>query len=267
MKKITKLVSTLLIAALLVIAPGVGTLSAKAATPLTYSLGYDTTLNEWRWQINPTFDNTLGSEPISKLNAYVKDGDIIVIYNEGTPSGVTFNVSARLSNLTIIGSGDGVSLPYAGGIDDFYALKGCVAAINSTIKNAYVYDNCRVTFNQNIENLEIISEPTVYNAITAAGTVGHAKSHYNGNVHYEVYNVAAGKFVSEYTVLQTEAQYYSTTPTGTAAAATPAAPSTTASAASGEYDDGPKTGEPAYLYMLLGLSLICFLGSRKLRKA
>ena len=267
MKKMTKLVSMLLVAALLVITPGLGTLSAKAAGPLTYSLGYDTNLNEWRWQINPTFDPTLGNEPISKLDAYVKDGDIIVIYNEGTPDGVTFNVSARLSNLTIIGTGAGVSLPYAGGIDEFFALKGSVAAINSTIKKAYVYDDSRVTFNQNVESLEIISAPTVYNAITAAGTVGHAKSHYEGNVHYEVYNVAAGKFVSEYTVLQTDPQYYSTTPTGTTATTAPAAPSTTTSTSSGEYDDVPKTGEISYIYMLLGLSMICFIGSRKLKRA
>ena len=266
MKKMTKLVSMLLIAALLVIAPGLGTMTAKAAAPLTYSLGYDTDMNEWRWQINPTCDVTLENEPISKLDSYVKDGDIIVVYNEGAPTGVTFNVSTRLSNLTIIGTGAGVSLPYAGGIDEFFALKGCMTAVNADIKNAHVYDNCIVTFNKNVEDLEIISQPTVYNAITSStGTIGHAKSHYDGTVHYEVYNVAAGKFVSEYTVLQTDPQYYSTTPTGTPTAA-PAAPSTSTSS-SGEYDDVPKTGEAAYIYMLCGLSLICFLGSRKLRRA
>lgn len=267
MKKMTKLVSMLLIAALLVITPGPGTMTTKAAAPLTYSIGYDTDMNEWRWQILPAYDITLESEPISKLDAYVKDGDIIVVYNEGAPEGVTFNVSARLSNLTIVGTGNGVNLPGASYVDEFFALKGCVTAVNADIKNAHVYDNCIVTFNKNVEDLEIISAPTVYNAVTTStGTIGHAKSHYEGNVHYEVYNVAPGKFVSEYTVLKTDPQYYSATPTGTATT-TPAAPSTTTSSSSGEYDDVPKTGEAAYIYMLCGLSLICFLGSRKLRKA
>lgn len=256
----------MLLAVALLIMPGVGTLTVSANTPYTYSLGYNTTLGEWRWQINPTYDPKLGDEPISKLDDYVKDGDIIVVYNEGVPEGVTFNVSARLSNLTIIGTGNGVNLPGAAYVDDFFALKGCVTAVNADIKNAHVYDNCIVTFNKNVEDLEIISAPTVYNAVTTStGTIGHAKSHYEGNVHYEVYNVAPGKFVSEYTVLKTDPQYYSATPTGTAAT-TPAAPSTTTSS-SGEYDDVPKTGEAAYIYMLCGLSLICFLGSRKLRKA
>lgn len=267
MKKMTKLVAMFLVAALLVIMPDLGTLTAKAATPLTYSIGFDASLNEWRWQINPTFDASLGSEPISRLDDYVKDGDIIVVYNNGAES-LTFNVSARLSNLTIMGSTSSVILPGAAYIDEFYATYGCVTAVNADIKNAYVYDNCIVTFNKNVEYLEINSKPAVYNAITSStGTIGHAKSHYDGTVHYEVYNVAAGKFVSEYTVLQTDPQYYSTTPTGSPAAAAPATPSTTTSASSGEYDEVPKTGEAAYIYMLLGLSMLCFLGSRKLKKA
>ena len=263
MKKMTKLVSMLLVVALLVIAPGLGTMTAKAATPLTYSIGYDTNLSEWRWQILPTFDTKAGSEPISKLDSYVKDGDIVVVYNEGTTNGLTFNLSAKLSNLTVIGSAAPIVCG-AATIDEFFALQGCTTAVNGTIKNAHVYDNCIVTFNNNVDFLEIISKPGIYNLITAAGTVAHAKSTYDVNLHYEVYNVAAGKFVSEYTVLKTDPQYYSTTPTGTAAATTPAAPSTTPS---GEYDDVPKTGEAAYIYMLCGLSLICFLGSRKLRRA
>lgn len=265
MKKKTKLVAMFLVAALLVIMPGLGTLTAKAATPLTYSIGYDTDLSEWRWQINPTFDVTLGSEPITKLDAYLKDGDLLVVYNVNTTDPLTFNVSAKVSNLTVIGSAAPIVCG-AAAIDDFYALQGCTTAVNGNIKNAHVYDNCIVTFNNNVDFLEIISKPGIYNKITVAGTVAHAKSTYDVNVHYEVYNVAAGKFVSEYTVLQTDPQYYYSTPTGSPAAA-PAPPSTTTSASSGEYDEVPKTGESAYIYVLFGLSMICFIGSRKLKRA
>ena len=262
----TKLVSMLLIAALLMITPGLGTITAQADTSLTYSIGFDANLNEWRWQINPTFDASLGSEAISRLDDYVKDGDVIVVYNNGAES-LTFNVSARLSNLTIMGSTSSVILPGAAYIDDFYATYGCVTAVNADIKNAHVYDNCIVTFNKNVEFLEIISQPAVYNAITSsAGTIGHAISYYEDYVYYEVYNVAAGKFVSEYTVLQTDPQYYSTTPTGSPAAAAQATPSTTTTTSSDEYDEVPKTGEISYIYMLLGLSMICFIGSRKLKR-
>lgn len=261
MKKFTKFISLLAAVALMVSLSGINTLTVSAAEPTTYCIGYDPD-DGWRWQLGNQFDSSEPSSDLYYLNEHIKDGDVIVIYSDGS-EGADIRVNVRLSNVTVVG-GNQIALVTANGIDAFYGINNCVAAINADVKNAYVYDEAFVTFNNNVERLEIIAEADAYNTITAsAGTVGYAKAHYDGNVFYEVYNVAAGKFVSESSIVRTDAQFYSTTPSASASTGQTSSGQQTSS--SGEYDDVPKTGESNMIFLLLGLSAVCFIGSRKLR--
>ena len=267
MKRIRKLISLLAIAALLVSFPLANTMTVSAEEPITYCIGFNPDEDAWRWQRGTeTFDLSQSDSSLETLNAYIQDGDIIVVYAGGENCRLEFNVDAHLSNVTVLNAQHYGALVGAGGIDEFYALMDSVCAVNSDVKNAYVYDSSLVTFIKNVTNLEIICPPSQHSVVTAAGTVAHAKRHYDDYVMYEVYNVAAGKFASTNANMDTDAQYYSTTPTDSAAATTPTTSGTSGSSAN-DYDDVPKTGESNLIFLLLGLSAVCFLGSRRLRRA
>ena len=263
MKKLKKIISLLAAAFMLLTLVDVSTLTVSAEEPMTYYIGYNAAQSSWRWQRGTgDYDPTQTDISLDELNSYIHDGDIIVVCGgNGEDSGVEFNVNKYLSNVTVMGVST-IALVGANGIGEFYSLKDSTCAVNSDVINAYVYDSSVVTFNKNVTSLEIICAPDRYSHVTSSsGTIGHAKRHYGGNVHYEVYNVAAGKFSSMNTVLETDPQYYSTTPTASAGQ------TTTSGSSANDYDDVPKTGESNLLFLLLGLSAVCFVGSRKLGKA
>lgn len=263
MKRFKKIISLLAIAAMIVTMPLANTMTVSAAEPMTYYIGFNPDRDDWRWQRGTgTFDLAQEDLSLDDLNTYVQDGDIIVVYGGGETRGLEFNVDAYLSNVTVLNVYT-IALIGANGIGEFYSLMDSVCAVNSNVTNAYVYDSSRVSFNKNVTNLEIICPPDEFNAVTSLGTVGHAKRHYDGYVMYEVYNVAAGKFSSTNADMDTDPQYYSTTPTGTPAASQ----TTTSTSSANDYDDVPKTGESNMIFLLLGISAISFLGSRRLRRA
>ncbi len=265
MKKFRKIISLLAVAALLVTFPMVNTMTVSAREPMTFYIGFNPTEDSWRWQSETDgYDLTEPDSSLDDLNDYVRSGDIIVVFGGGETCGLEFNVDTYLSNVTLLNV-HSIALVGAEGIGEFYALMDSVCAVNSDVANGYVYDSSHVTFNKNVSNLEIICPPDQLSVVSCAGTVAHAKRHYDDSVLYEVYNVAAGKFVSVNADLETDPQYYTTTPSGTPAASA-TAPSGTSGSAS-DYDEVPKTGESNMIFLLLGISAISFLGSRKLKRA
>lgn len=264
MKKMKSMALGLVLVCLLALLPGRNAIQASAEEPTTYTLKYSETDGAWKYQPIYPWNESLGSGWASGLEYSIKDGDLLVIMASDKP--LTLTLTQHLSNLTF------ENTPYAvvtaNGYDDVYVLENSVAAVNGDVKNAYVYDNAICTFNDNVEYLEVVCRtfPLKQN-VTVGGTVGHVKAYdtaenYN-RVHFEYYQVAAGKFSIEDGNLKTAAAYYSTTPAAAPETAQPdtTQPGTTASQPSSEdeYDDVPKTGDTTNYGWLLAVAAVCLI--------
>lgn len=258
MKKLAKFVTLLVLAAVLFTLPGIGTMTAEAAEAKTYSISYVENVG-WRWQEGAPFDTSDYHRDLYYLyTETIKDGDLVVIYPGAATAYAEFNFPVALSNLTLVGTANGVVV-HAKSIDECFVLNNTTAAINGDVKKAYLYDRVIATFNNNVEYLELDPTTAVHNRLSCAGTVKHALCKDGDKVHFEVYDVAAGKFAVENSKITTAKEFYSTTPSA-AAPEEPQAPSN-------DYDEVPKTGESALIFLLLGLTVVCFAGSHKLRRA
>lgn len=255
---------------LLCAVPERSALKASAAEPVQYLVSYDASDGQWKYRANGiSWDSAEPQEHWELyylMNGLFKDGDIIVI--EGAApyeNRLDLNLSKyRISNLTLTHNADGIMVA-AGGIDEFHALDGSVASISGPVKNAFLYDYARVTFNNDIDTLQVIGARTnqLHATATCRGTVGHVIGKDSGGVYYDYYSVAAGKLVIGDGSMKTDEADYSKTPTA-APAANPAAP---AASVSNDYDKVPKTGEgiPASL-LLVGIAALCFAGRAALSK-
>lgn len=267
MKKLKNIFTLLITAAVLAFMPGVNTLTASAEEPVTYYIKYLSDDNQWRFQTGSTWSDTVQHRELYYAYQEIKDGDSVII--EGANPGFVFEVSVRLGNVTFLHGSAAVVT--AKSIDECYVLRDSVAAINGDVTNAYVYDNARCTFNNNIGTLQILNDPArndtlLRGTVTAGGTVNHLIGKDNDKLHYELYNFAAGKLSITNGDVKTDAAYYSTSASaGTTQTANTAQPSATQSS-SDEYDDVPKTGESSLVFWLLGVSAICFTGRYLLKK-
>ena len=271
MKKFKKFVSLLAAASLCALLPSINTITAHAAEPVTYYVKYNVDDSEWDFQTGGWSETEYNRDPYYMLQE-INDGDIVVIDSSDTDAVANFSFSKRLSNLTVtIGSSAVISAP---GIDEVYVLSDSSCAVSGNVTNAHVFDEASFTANNDVNFLELIDTQAMSTGkVSVKGTVAHAlrrtESGYN---YFEIFNVAKDKFFVDYGVLETNAAYYSTTPSATQAAPTPAAttptPTTqnTSNAASGEYDDVPKTGENNLIFWLLGISVLCLAGRRVLKE-
>lgn len=260
MKKLKRIASLLLVVAACVLLPGVNSLTASADTPNTFYIKFVPSLNEWRYQVSPTWDDNKVSCGIAALEYEIKDGDVAIV--EHTDAYPALHIPAHLSNLTI--AMDAFCVVSAEAIDSCYILRGGTAAVTGDVKTAYVYDNGVCTFNSNVGTLYVINDPAqqknlLQGTVTAGGTVDHLIG-IDGNalVHYDLYNFQAGKLVVEKGDVKTDKAFYSTT--------APANTGTSSSSSADEYDDVPKTGESNVVVWLLAASALCLLGRYSLKK-
>lgn len=259
MKKLKKLI-TLFSVALLCLVPIFSTaITAEASTPYTWYIKYVEELGQWRYQVGSWKDDGSHRE-IVHMHQYLKDGDIIVVDGNGD---IDLDVEINISNLTILNPG--TSIVTAKSVDKFYAGGNCTAAVNCDVKEAYVYDQCSVNFNNNVSYLELICKEGPKANVAVMGTVNHLKGWDGTKTSYEAYNFAAGKLNIVGGTLKTEATDYSTTPSAAPVAPAPSTPSVSTPSAD-EYDAVPKTGDfsisPVWF---LAIAMICLLGSYKLK--
>lgn len=267
MKKLKKIFTLLVAAAVLVLMPGVNTLTASAEEPVTYYIKYLSDDNQWRFQTGSTWSDTVQHRELYYAYQDIKDGDSVII--EGANPGFIFEVSVRLSNVTFLHGSAAVVTAKA--IDECYVLRDSVAAINGDVTNAYVYDNARCTFNNNVGTLQVLNDPArndtlLRGTVSVGGTVNHLIGKDNDKIHYELYNFAAGKLSITDGDVKTDAAYYSTSASAGTTQTTNTSQTSTSQSSSDEYDDVPKTGESSLVFWLLGLSAICFAGRYALKK-
>ena len=252
MKRFKKLISLFSIAALLVLFSNVNALHAKAATATTYIVNYVASIDEWRFQVGNSWDDSGYHRELYYLKTDIKEGDLLVVQGTGS---LILDLTVGLSNITFTNIHSAtITAPY---VKDVYVLKNSMAAVNGDVTNAYVYDNAIANFNNNVSLMNVTSTNKVEASIAVVGTLDHLVVSTSEKALYDYYDFAANTFRMETGNIKTNATYFSTTPSTTPT--TPTAPTTTSN--DDEYDDVPKTGDSYLIYYLLGLSTLCLLGS------
>lgn len=288
MKRIKALVSMLAAAALLTVLPPASSMTASAEGS-TYAVKCID--GKWYYQKGSTYDDSVipPREIYYMLTEDWKDGDAVVVYNDQDNAPALDLGNVRVGNLTIP-QNNKFTIVFAGSYDICYVLGGSTCAINGDVTNAFVYDYpnpATCSFNSNVSNLDVAVNNTDHVSVnlSCGGAVRHLYVHTEGKTFYDLYAFQTNSLSIENGILKTPAWQYSTTPTesdlatqagiqqGTtqapAATATPAP--TKAPSNDNEYDDVPKTGDSVsyvQLYLCLsGAAILCFLGSRLLKKS
>lgn len=212
MKRLKTLVSLLAAAAMLLLMPNTDLPQVSAAEPVTYSLKYVEANNEWRYHVGPWDDNNSGHRELYYLKESIKDGDVIVV--EGGDQGLTLELPVNLSSITFNHSH--LAVITAKSVENVYVLRDSVAAINGDVKNAHVYDNAVVNFNNNVTNLYITKEICGQQTIAVVGTVDYVKTSDAEKIYNEMYNFQTNSFRQEEGILKTDASKYSMVPVPTA---------------------------------------------------
>ena len=212
MKRLKTLVYLLAAAAMLLLMPNTDLPQVSAAEPVTYSLKYVEANNEWRYHVGPWDDNNSGHRELYYLKESIKDGDVIVV--EGGDQGLTLELPVNLSSITFNHSH--LAVITAKSVENVYVLRDSVAAINGDVKNAHVYDNAVVNFNNNVTNLYITKEICGQQTIAVVGTVDYVKTSDAEKIYNDMYNFQANSFRQEEGILKTDASKYSMVPVPTA---------------------------------------------------
>lgn len=271
MKRMKKLAAMLIAVAALVLLPEASTFTVKAAEPVTYAVKY---LNGgWYHQANTsTFDESQAYSSLDDLTKKLKDGDVIVIYNDNATM-VSLDLGAvRLSNLTFV-QNTSSTLVFAGYIEECYVLGGTTGTVNCDVNNAYVYDTVLFNFNNNVQNLYLYANDSIHSNLAVAGTVGHMVAmtlpgHEPVRVHFDYYDFGPnslhfldGAFKPYNTDFKTPEEHQNQPASQQTAQNPPAS-----SGSDDEYDEVPKTGQTNLYLWLLGASAVCYVCSLALKR-
>lgn len=214
LQKARKFIAFLAAAAILIGMPGVCSLEASADGPVTYSVKYVPASKEWRYQPNTsTFDDKGSHKQLYYLRQELKEGDLVVVYNESESIPALDLGTTRLSNLTVTNSPSFIII-FSGNIDDCYLLDGASCSINGDVTNAYVYDNVLGNFNKNVKELNLYPASSLTGNIGCGGTVDHVSAvpRDTGRALYSLYSFPAGTFFIKDGALTTDRSKYSTAP-------------------------------------------------------
>lgn len=267
MKKMKRIAAILVAVTVLVLLPETNASTVHADEPVTYSVNYISDELGWRYLKNSNdFSSSTGSN-IYYLTQEIKDGDLVVVYNNiGTTTPLNLG-NVHLSNLTF--ANKQWSMVYAGSVQDCYVLKGTTGTVNCDVKNAYVYDYDPVvfSFNGNVEELTINSLDSVQSNVGCGGTVGHLYVYSTtlDRVFFDYYDFVAGALLFDGGVFKPQGSF--TTPEQHAANIATLSANKNTATSSDEYDDVPKTGQSNLYLWLLFASVICFAGSRALKRS
>ena len=282
MKRVTKIAAILTAVAMLMLLPDANVFTAKAAEPVSYAAKYDPDRNDWRMQENTSvFDENAISRSIYAVVADIKDGDIVVVYNDASTTTALDLGGVHLTNLTLAQNTQ-FCIIKTGGIDECYVLGGSYSSINGAVTNAYVYDTTTCTFTGNVGTLTIYaaSDGSTSN-VSVGGTVEHLYvTPLDVNVPRTFYNlyrfneasldIKDGKLQTpEWNYLnydQYMAQATGTQNNNTANSTAASNNNQAASSSSDEYDDVPKTGQNSPYIWYLGAAVLFFAGSYALRR-
>lgn len=213
-KKVKTLVTLLLAAAILINVPRIYSLHVSAEGAVTYAVKYVPGCGEWRFQANTsTFDDNGYHRELYYLRSYLKEGDLVVVYNDSDSATSLDLGTTHLSNLTVTSLAS-FTVIFCGDIDDCYLLGGASCSINADVTNAYVYDTVLCNFNKNVKELNLYPQDKVTSTLGCAGTVDHvlAVSRSTDKALYSLYDFPAGSFQIQNGKLMTDKSKYSIAP-------------------------------------------------------
>ena len=118
MKGIKKLIAVVMAAAMLTLLPNVNMLKADAAEAVTYAVKYMPNVGKWCYQEKTsTFDEKVPYIEVDSLRKLIKDGDLVVVYNDSDDAKSLDLGKVNLSNLTYA-QNTKWSMVYAGSVKD-----------------------------------------------------------------------------------------------------------------------------------------------------
>lgn len=266
MKQLKKSITFLAIALFCMVPFFATSMKAQAAEPVTYYLKYVDNEDEWRYQTGTWQDGNSHRE-LYYMKQDIKDGDLIVV--DGYEP-LELNVDVRINNLTVV-HGSHIVVA-AKSFDNVFVINGSTAAVTGDVTYAEVYDASVCNFNSNVGTLKVLSEKEneLAASVAVVGTTNYLYAGGKDYKHFEFYNFAANTLRVEKGDLKTDKANYSETGTTAPSTTTPSTSTgsgTTSGAASGEYDDVPKTGDirfnPLWLVCIAG---VCLAGAYRLKK-
>lgn len=277
MKKFRNLALVLAAVTALVLLPASNAFPVKAADPVTYSVKYVSDELGWRFQANTSmFDDSNNGREMYYLLQDIKDGDLVVIYNDNDNAQSLDLGNVHLSNVTYMLNCH-FTIVYAGGVDDCYVLGGSAGTINCDVKNAYVYDTVTFNFNKNVESLSLYAVDQAKSNLAVVGTTGHLTvstppGQEPSRTFIDCYDFPANTLrFSDGAFKPTVASYKTPEEHAQQQAQNPAesAPQTQPSVAddSDEYDEVPKTGDSSLPLGLLCAAAACFAGGLFLNRS
>lgn len=208
-------VSMLAAVAMLVLLPDAGAMKASAAEPVTYAVKYVEGNQDWRYQVGSTFDEGKYHREIYYLLQSLKEGDLVVVYNDSASVAKPLDLGqTHLNNLTVAGN-KSIVIIHAGDVDNCYMLAGASGIINANVNNAYVYDNTLCNFNKDVKELTVYyggSKPAT--TLGCSGTVEHLRGTHmnNGGTYWNLYSFKKETLNIQNGDLMTANWNYSTTP-------------------------------------------------------
>lgn len=213
-QKARKFITLLAALAILISVPGFCALEVSAEGPVTYAVKYIPSCKDWRVQVGTsTFDDKAGHWESYYLSQNLKDGDVVVVYNDSSSVPALKLGSKRLSNLTVTKSSS-FTVIYSGDIDSCYLLDGASCSINSNVTNAYVYDNVLCNFNKDVKELNLYPLDNITSSVGCIGNLAHlyAESRSTGKAIYSLYDFQPGTLSFKDGKLATDKSKYSLSP-------------------------------------------------------
>lgn len=216
MKRLTrKLIAALMAVAILCLAPGGYAMKVSASEPVTFAVEYIEDMNEWRYQANTSvFDRSKEHREIYYLRRAIKEGDYVVVYNSSSGTKDLDLGSKTLGNLTVKETKVFTSI-FCGEIENCYILKDANCAINGNVKNAYIYGHSISNFNDNVEEMTLVTEGYGFDCtVGCSGTVNHLYGETpNGpRIIYDLYAFDKDTFTVQEGRLVTDKKHYSAYP-------------------------------------------------------
>lgn len=270
MKKLKTFTAVLAAAMALTLMPGVR-MTVRAAEPVTYAVKYVSDKEGWCYVQGSEFTGYYTSVYYLREEK-LKDGDLVVVYNEAGTQNTLDLGNIHLSNLTVMQNTQWCMIK-TGSVDDFFALSGSSSTITGDVANGHVYGDALCNFNNNVQLLNLYSEANGSNHMTV-GCSGKVDQLVGRNVadddciYYTYYGFGPNTLSVTNGYLATPEEKYSKEPIATATQQeTPAAAITASASDDDEYDDVPKTGRSNLFLWMLFASAVCFAGSRALKRA
>ena len=240
-------------------------ITAKATTHCVFWNYEDGDTPEWRYVTG--IDDVFGPdftghsyEDIYYLRQRFQNGDTLVVqgYGENGNHGIELDLKGFTVGEIVYKNAKGIVV-YADHVNKFSALTYATGSVHGDVDNAYIYDDSKATFYNNVGNLYTVNDDNHTMDVTVIGTVSYLEgTSTDGRTYYTASNFRANTLKIENGTLTTNDAYYTKggspvasdgASSATASTATNATAATTTNASDGV--KSPKTSDNSPVVLLI----------------